>query len=85
MSKTSIFRKFPLQTEEVWQLAPLRFPHWIEEEEGEPRRPWTVVCISTRTGQLVHTPISLDEPASAQFRDVVAQAVRNPPGHECPG
>ena len=75
MSTTSTFRKPPPQAEEVWQLAPIRFPHWIEREEGEPCRPWTVVCISTRTGHLVYSEVSLDEPDSPQFRDVVAQAV----------
>jgi hypothetical protein len=76
MPKNSTFRKFPLQPEEVWQIAALRFPQWVKREDGEPARPWTALCLSTHTGQLVYSEVSLDKPAAAQFRELVAKAMR---------
>lgn len=43
-------RKLPQHTDESWQAALFRMPMWAQDDDGEPIRPWTALCISTRTG-----------------------------------
>jgi tetratricopeptide (TPR) repeat protein len=45
-------RKLPQHADETWQAALFRMPTWVEDDDGKPTRPWTALCISTRTGMV---------------------------------
>ncbi|MCG3125586.1 MAG: hypothetical protein CHACPFDD_00411 [Phycisphaerae bacterium] len=45
-------RKLPQRMDDTWQAAIFRMPMWIQDDDGRPARPWTALCVSTRTGMV---------------------------------
>lgn len=45
-------RKLPRHADEAWQAALVQVPAWTDDGSGNPVRPWTALCVSTRTGLL---------------------------------
>ncbi len=80
------FRRLPAR-EDVWQLAVVRMPQWVVEEERPPFRPLVPLCCSVEAGRLgMGGMLDSDEPAGgaalsaiielAKVRDVQCRPTR---------
>ena len=73
----TIFRNHRSKPGEAWQLDRYQLPLWIDPPEGEPYRPWVVMCRSLRTGRMESSHPRLDEPGLEDFREVLTEASRS--------
>jgi len=73
-------RKLPQRTDETWQAALFRMPMWAKGDDGMPVRPWTAVCMSTRTGRM--GPAEPKAPAERSSRLVLDSVVGLASGKE---
>jgi tetratricopeptide (TPR) repeat protein len=67
---------------ETWELGAVRINSWIPASGGEPYRPWTVLCRSAETGQLLASDVgraeSLPEMVGAALSRAAAKWRRRP-------
>jgi len=46
------FKRLPRRTHEVWQGGLVRARTWVEDPDGDVRRPWAAVWVSSATGMI---------------------------------
>lgn len=64
------------QTEGAWHLAIHRLRVWVQPEDEEPTRPWTMLALNLENMMIQHTTILPGPPEPPQIADFLAEAMR---------
>jgi len=58
------FKRLPRRTHDIWQGGLVRARTWVEDDDGEVRRPWAAVWVSSATGMINIQLAETDPPDS---------------------
>src|SRR5215475_694755 len=60
------FKRLPRRTHDVWQGGLVRARTWVEDDDGEVRRPWAAVWVSSATG-MINVQLAETDPPDADL------------------
>lgn len=67
------------QSSDQWLIGIAQLRIWITPPDETPHRPWLIIVLSREKGIIRASNLVPNEPTPAQVRDVLFQAMRNPP------
>src|SRR5262249_51339900 len=60
------FKRLPRRTHDLWQGGLVRARTWVEDDDGEVRRPWAAVWVSSATG-MINVQLAETDPPDADL------------------